>query len=426
MLDIKLLRKDPKHIEKKLKSKDPSVDVFSLLALDEEVRKIKLQVEELKSIRNQFSKEIGDKKRQGQDASQLLQKVGGMHEEIALLDTALAEKEKALDEWLALLPNLPMDDVKESQDPKENVCIKTFGEKIPFSFPIKNHVELNEKLHLFDFKRAAKISGSHWNAYHGKGALLEWALLNYMIDIHLENGFEFWLPPLMVRPEIVRGSAHLPKFESQLFKIQDEDYHLYLIPTSEAALMGLHYDEVISSEQIPLKYVSYTPCFRREAGALGAQERGLIRTHQFNKVEMFAFTLPDESGAMLDEMLASAEKILQGLNLHYRVMNLVTGDMSFAAAKTLDVEVYLPGQNRYYEVSSISNCTDFQARRSNTRYKVKEEKPEFLHTLNGSGLATSRLMVALLENNQQEDGSVKIPIVLHKYLGGMKELRPVL
>ncbi|HSX04794.1 MAG TPA: serine--tRNA ligase [Rhabdochlamydiaceae bacterium] len=425
MLDIKLLRKEPERIQAKLKTKDPKADVFGLLELDEEIRKLKVQVEELKSTRNHFSKEIGEKKRQGQDASDLLKKVGHFHEDIAKLDHLLAEKEKEFENQMATLPNIPMDDVKVSQDPKENVCIKTFGEKIAFSFPIKNHVELNEKLHLFDFKRAAKISGSHWNAYQGKGALLEWALLNYMIDIHVENGFKFWLPPLLVRPEIVKGSANLiPKFENQLFKVQDADYELYLIPTSEAALMGLHYDEIMSSDELPFKYAAYTPCFRREAGGLGAQERGLIRMHQFNKVEMFAFTLPDQSAALFEEMLASAEEILQGLNMHYRVMNLVTGDMSFAASKTLDVEVYLPGQNRYYEVSSISHCSDFQARRSNTRYKVKEEKPEFVHTLNGSGLATSRLMVALLENNQQEDGSVKIPLVLHKYLGGMKELRP--
>jgi seryl-tRNA synthetase len=380
-------------------------------------------VEERKSARNQFSKEIGEKKRQGLDVAPLLQQVGSFHEEIAALDQQLASKEKEIEAKLSVLPNLPMDDVKVSHDPKENVCIKMVGEKPAFSFAIKNHVELNEKLHLFDFKRAAKISGSHWSAYQGMGARLEWALLNYMIDIHLENGFKFWLPPLLVRSEIVRGSAHLPKFESQLFKIKDEDYELYLIPTAEAALMGLHYDEILNSDDLPLKYVAYTPCFRREAGALGAQERGLIRTHQFNKVEMFAFTLPDQSQAMLEEMTASAEQILQGLGLHYRVMNLVTGDMSFAASKTLDIEVFLPGQNRYYEVSSISHCTDFQARRSLTRYKTKEEKPEFVHTLNGSGLATSRLMVALLENNQQEDGSVKLPLVLHRYLGGVKELR---
>jgi seryl-tRNA synthetase len=268
------------------------------------------------------------------------------------------------------------------------------------------------------------MSGSNWPAYRGMGARLEWALLNYMIDIHIENGFTFWLPPLLVRPETVYGSAQLPKFEDQLFKVKDEDYNLYLIPTSEASLMGLHGDEILDGEALPLRYVGYTPCFRREAGAHGSEERGLIRTHQFNKVEMFAFTRPEESADMFEEMVASAETILKGLGLPFRTMLLVTGDMSFAAAKTIDIEVWLPGQNRYYEVSSISNCTDFQARRSNTRYREKEGKPAFVHTLNGSGLATSRLMVGLLENNQRADGSVELPLILHKYLGGIKELRP--
>jgi seryl-tRNA synthetase len=244
-----------------------------------------------------------------------------------------------------------------------------------------------------------------------------------MLDIHLENGFQMIMPPHLVRPEIMFGSGQLPKFEKQLFKIQDEDYKLFLIPTAEVAINGLHYDEIFKEEELPLKYCAYTPCFRREAGAAGSQERGLIRMHQFNKVEMFAFTKPEQSGEVFDQMMASAEEILEGLGLHYRNMLLVTGDMSFAAARTVDIEVWLPGQNRYYEVSSVSNCTDFQARRSQTRFRHKEDKPEFVHTLNGSGLATSRLMVALLENNQQEDGSVLLPVVLHKYMNGIKELR---
>ena len=256
------------------------------------------------------------------------------------------------------------------------------------------------------------------------GARLEWALINFMIDIHIENGFEFWLPPHLIRPETMFASAQLPKFESQLFKLKDDDYPLYLIPTSETVLNGLHIDEIFSAEELPKRYAAYTPCFRREAGAAGSQERGLIRMHQFNKVEMFAFTLPEQSEAMFQQMIQSAEEILQGLNLHYRNMLLVTGDMSFAAQKTVDIEVWLPGQNRYYEVSSISDCGDFQARRSLTRYRRKEDKPELVHTLNGSGLATSRLMVALLENNQRPDGSIEIPLVLHKYLNGVKELCP--
>ena len=234
-----------------------------------------------------------------------------------------------------------------------------------------------------------------------------------------------WMVPHLVRSEIMFASGQLPKFEKQLFKLHDEDYELYLIPTSEVALNGLHKDEIFKEEDLPTKYCCYSPCFRREAGAAGSQERGLIRVHQFNKVEMFCFTTPEQSEKIFAEMQASAESILRGLGLHYRSMLLVTGDMSFAAAKTVDVEAWLPGQNRYYEVSSVSNCTDFQSRRSQIRYKKKEDKPELIHTLNGSGLATSRLMVSLLENNQQADGSVILPEVLHKYMNGINILKPV-
>ncbi|NGX26130.1 MAG: Serine--tRNA ligase [Chlamydiae bacterium] len=424
MLDIKLIRKDPKLIEDKLKTKDPDVDLSPILTLDEEVRLLKTKVEEIKSQRNLLSKEIGEKKRSGEDTTALMKEVSGLGEKIEKIDKQLDEKESALHDLLARLPNIPDSAVKVSQNIEDNVVLKSYGEKSSFDFSPKNHVELNERLHLFDFKRAAKASGSNWPAYRDNGAKLEWALLNYMLDIHQENGFQFWLPPLLVRPEIVFGSGQLPKFEHQLFKIHDEDYHLYLIPTSEVALMGLHHNEILDGEKFPLRYVSYTPCFRREAGGLGAQERGLIRMHQFNKVEMFAFTTPEQSDQIFAEMLASAEELIKGLGLHFQTTELVTGDMSFAASKTIDLEVWLPGQDRYYEVSSISHCNDFQARRSNTRFKIKQEKPELCHTLNGSGLATSRLMVALLENNQREDGSVEIPIVLHKYLNGMKELTP--
>lgn len=424
MLDTRLLRKDPQGIEARLKTKEPGVHLAPLMQLDEEIRSLKVQSEELKNQRNQFSKEIGEKKRKGEDTSTQMAEVAKMGDQIAALDEELREKEEVLHLGLAKLPNLPAEGSKISQEPKDNVCLRSFGKKPEFAFAPKNHVELNEALKIFDFKRAAKVAGSHWPTYCNMGARLEWALLNYMIDIHLENGYTFWLPPLLARPEIAYGSAQLPKFEKQLFKVHDEDYQLYLIPTAEMALMGLHSDEVLKSDELPLRYVSYTPCFRREAGALGSQERGLIRMHQFNKVEMFAFTHPDQSEQMFEEMVANAEAILKGLGLHFRSMELVTGDMSFAAAKTIDLEVWLPGQDRYYEVSSVSNCRDFQARRAMTRFKHKEEKPEFVHTLNGSGLATSRLMVALIENNQRPDGSVEIPLVLHRYLGGVKELIP--
>lgn len=416
MLDIKELRKDPLAFEAKLKTKIPEIDLTPIIALDEKIRILKTEAEELKSQRNRSSKEIGYRKQKGEDITAFMEEMGALADKIALRDQEAAELEAEIQKSLSALPNLPMNDIPISPSSKDNVCIKIVGEKPTFSFPFKNHVELNEKLQLFDFPRAAKISGSGWPLYKGLGAQLEWALLNYMLDTHRKNGFTQVMPPLLVRPETMYGTGQLPKFENQLFKIKDEDYHLYLIPTAEASLTGLHANEMIEEEQLPLMYTAYTPCFRREAGAAGSQERGLIRTHQFNKVELFCLTAPEDSPRIYDKMLASAEEVLQGLELHYRNMLLTTGDMSFAAAKTIDIEVWLPGQNRYYEVSSVSNCTDFQARRSEIRYRKKNEKAQFVHTLNGSGLATSRLMVALLENNQQADGSVLVPKILHKYL----------
>jgi seryl-tRNA synthetase len=365
-------------------------------------------------------------KRKGEDAASIMEQVAGFADEIHALDHQTKEWEEEFNNALARLPNLPMDDIKISQDPKENVVIKQVGEKPSFEFPFKNHVELNEQLNLFDFKRGAKIAGTGWPVYRGMGARLEWALLQYMIDTHINNGFEQWIPPVLVRREVMFASGQLPKFDNQQFKIADEDYHLYLIPTAEVPLNGMHIDEVIPAEELPLKYIAYTPCFRREAGAAGSQERGLIRMHQFNKVEMFCFAKPEESMQLFEQMMASAEEVLQGLELHYRNVLLVTGDMSFASARTVDIEVWLPGQNRYYEVSSVSNCTDYQSRRSHTRYRNEDGKLEFTHTLNGSGLATSRLMVALLENNQQPDGSIKIPTVLHRYLNGESVIAPQL
>lgn len=422
MIDIKLIRENPQEVEKKLKSKDPNVSLAPIIELDTKLRELKTEVEELKAKRNHSSKLIGEKKRRGEDTSNIMGEIQGLGDQITSLDLTLKQTSDTFYALLSALPNLPENDVKISLDPQDNVCLKTFGKKREFNFKPQNHVELNENLHLFDFERGAKISGRGWPVYKGIGARLEWALINYMIDTHLQNGFEMWCLPHLVKPEMMFGAGQLPKFEHQLFKISDDDYHLYLIPTAEVAINALHWDEIIPENELPKKYVAYTPCFRREAGAAGSQERGLIRVHQFNKVEMFAFCLPDESHKIFDEMVASAEQILQGLNLHYRNMLLVTGDMSFGAAKTLDIEIYLPGQDRYYEVSSISNCTDFQTRRSKIRYKTQEGHNAHLHTLNGSGLATSRLMAGLLENNQNEDGSINIPDVLQKYLGNIKVL----
>ena len=416
MLDIKAIRKDPHAVEKKLRQKSPEVSLTHILALDERTRALKTETEELKSRKNHASKEIGFKKQKGEDISSYMEALNDLGEAISIRDKELAGIEQELIAHLACLPNLPMDDIPVSPSPKDNVCIKAVGQKREFDFSFKNHVELNEKLKFFDFGRGAKISGSGWPLYIGMGARLEWALLNYMLDTHRKNGFTQVIPPLLVRPNTMMASAHLPKFESQLFKLKDEEYHLYLLPTSESALNGIHIDEILDEAQLPLKYTAYSPCFRREAGAAGSNERGLIRTHQFNKVELFCLTTPEESPKVFEEMLASAEEVLEGLELHYRNMLLTTGDMSFAAAKTVDIEVWLPGQNRYYEVSSVSNCTDFQARRGQTRYRSKQHGTQLVHTLNGSGLATSRLMVALLENNQQRDGSIVVPKVLQRYL----------
>jgi seryl-tRNA synthetase len=416
MLDIKELRKSPDVFEKKLQTKDPEISLKDILSMDEQLRLLKTKMEEVKAKKNQISKEIGMKKQKGESIDSFAETVAELTGQISSYEMKIPELEASLHQTLSSLPNIPFDEIPISPSPKDNVCIKEVGVKPTFSFPFKNHMELNENLHFFDFVRAAKISGSGWPLYRGMGARLEWALLNYMLDIHRKNGFTQIMPPLLVRPETMYGSGQLPKFETQLFKIHDKDYHLYIIPTAETALIGLHADEILEEQELPFCYTSYTPCFRREAGAAGSQERGLIRTHQFNKVELFSFATPEQSCAIYEKMLASAEEVLQGLGLHYRNMLLTTGDMSFAAAKTIDIEVWLPGQNRYYEVSSVSHCTDFQARRSNIRFRKNHDKPQYVHTLNGSGLATSRLMVALLENNQQADGSILVPKVLHKYL----------
>jgi seryl-tRNA synthetase len=417
MLDIKLIRKDRKDVEAKLRRKEPDLDLGSVLELDDRLRHLITEAEHLKAQRNEKSKLVGEKKRKGEPVEELMEEVRKIGENISSLDNEQKEVEEAFRDALSRIPNIPMDDVKDSQEKEDNEVIKIVGEMPAFSFEPKNHLELNEKLNLFDFHRTAKTSGAGWPAYRGMGARLEWALLNYMIDIQLLNGFEFWLPPLMVRPPIMFGSGQIPKFDGQFYEIRDEEHPLFLVPTSEVVLNGLHYDEIIPEEDLPIKYAAFTPCFRREAGAAGAQERGLIRVHQFNKVEMFCFTTPEQSEEMLEQMIGVAEEILQGLGLHYRLAKLVTGDMSFTAAKTIDIEVWLPGQNRYYEVSSLSTCTDYQARRSQIRYRPKGGKPELVHTLNGSGLATPRLMVALLENNQNADGSVTLPPVLAEKLG---------
>jgi seryl-tRNA synthetase len=417
MLSIKKILKDPATIEKLLKTKDPAISLKPLIDSYETFAENLLKLEGLKEKLNSLSKEIGEKKQKGEDTSKIIDSVGSLKIEIKDLGALTNDQKLEYETRLDALPNVPDSRIKISLDPLDNVCIKTVGEKRIFDFPVKNHLQLGEQNKIFDLARGAKISGSGFPVYTGLGAQIEWALINLMIDTHKKNGFEMRMVPHMVNASTMYGSGQLPKFAEQAFAIHDKDFNHYLIPTAEVALNGLYMDEIMNEEDLPKKLMAYTPCFRREAGAHGKNERGLIRIHQFNKVELFAFTTPEQSDEMFETILASAEEVLQQLNLHYRNMLLVTGDMSFCAHKTVDIEVYLPGQERYYEVSSVSNCTDYQARRSKIRYFDKASgKNTFVHTLNGSGTATARLMVALLENNQNADGTFNIPDALKKYL----------
>lgn len=417
MLDIKLLKED-KELANRLKLKDKTINTDLLIQKYDTLCSIKSQVEALRAESNELASKIGRAKQQGISADMELQRVGQIKEKERELTAELKIVEEDFEKDLLSTPNIPDKDLPVGEGPAENRCIKTVGEKPSFDFPFLNHVELGEKHSLFDFERGAKISGSGWAVYKDRGARLEWALLQLMIDTQTrENGFQMIIPPHVVRRKTMGCSGQLPKFENQLFAVRDEDFDHFLIPTAEVPLCGLHMDEILDESQLPLKYTAYTPCFRREAGAHGRGERGLIRTHQFNKVELFAYSTPEQSEALFNEILASAESILQKLGLHYRLMLLSTGDMSFAASRTVDIEVWLPGQNRYYEVSSVSNCSDFQSRRAMIRSRIEGGKPRFVHTLNGSGLATSRLMVALLENYQQKDGSILIPKALAHYFG---------
>lgn len=415
MLDLKLLKSAPEDYEKLLKSKDPSVSLGPLLKNYECLLALKAELESLQAIHKKHAKMVGEMKRNNEDTSSLFEQMKQHKAREQDLKEKVHLLEEEVNNALAVLPNLPSKEAKVSLDPEDNVCIKTYKSPPKFGFKPKHHLELNEKLKYLSFEKGAKVTGSGWPVYMDMGAKLEWALLNYMLSVHQKNGFTFCLVPHLAKKEVLYGVGQLPKFKDQVFKLDDEDHPYYLIPTAEASLTGLHLDEVIPENELPIRYVSYTPCFRREAGAAGASERGLIRVHQFNKVEMYCICIPEESEAIFQKMLDSAEEILQGLGLHYRNMMLVTGDMSFAAAKTVDIEVFLPGQDRYYEVSSVSHCTDFQARRSKIRTK-DGKKTRYLHTLNGSGLATARLMVAILENFQQEDGSIQIPEVLKTFI----------
>ena len=406
MLDIKYIRDSQDEVEqallKRMDQKD--LDLSKILKLDDKRREVIAKVDDLKAERNKFSKTKPDAK-----TIKAMKKLG---QDIKALDNDLKKAEDALNEALAALPNIVADDVVAGGK-ENNKIIKTFEEKPKFDFEVKNHVDLATDLGLIDYERAAKMSGAGFWVYTGDGALLEWALLNYFIDFHRQNEYIFMIPPYLLTEQSAYTSGHLPKFRDDLFWTQDK---LCLNATSEMMLGNYYRDEILPADNLPTKYYAFSTCFRREAGSYRAEERGMIRGHQFNKIEMFQFTRPEDSWLAFDELKGHAEKLVEGLGLHYTTVQLAAGDCSAAMAKTVDIEVWIPSMNTYKEVSSVSNALEYQARRGNIRFKDADGKNKFVHTLNASGLATSRILPAILEQNQQADGSVLVPKVLQKYM----------
>jgi seryl-tRNA synthetase len=422
MLDVKLLRENLDEVKARMATRGGQVDWNEFVALDRERREALANIERLKEKKNRLSGEIGKLKKSGGDAAVLMRKGEEVSEAIRNAEGPLAQIEARFSSFMLTLPSLPNPSVKVGKNADDNQEMRRWGEPQKFEFAAKNHWDIGEELDILDFARAAKITGARFAVYRDAGARLERALINFMLDLHTqENGYREMLPPALVNRASLIGTGQLPKFEEDLFHLAPGDY--FLIPTAEVPLTNLHRDELLEREDLPIKYVAYTPCFRSEAGSYGKDVRGLIRQHQFNKVEMVKFSEPETSYDELESLVQNAEEVLRRLKLPYRVVELCTGDMGFQAAKTYDIEVWLPGQKTYREISSCSNCEDFQARRANIRYrKEKKGKPIFVHTLNGSGLAVGRTLVAVLENYQQRDGSVVIPEVLRPYMGGLERI----
>ena len=418
MLDIRLIREQPDFVKQRLAARDTKLvsAVDEILACDQKRRTAETLFQQLQADRKRTSKEIGAKKGKGEDTSAVEAQVRELGVEIARLEDEAKQLDAAQRTLLLNVPNLPHEQCPVGTSAEENPVVRTWGQKATFDFSPQSHVVLGEKLGLFDLERAAKIAGSAFALYTGLGARLERALINFLLDLHTrEHGYTEVSPPYLVSPESLVGTAQLPKFEEQLYRCERDN--LYLAPTAEVPVPNLHRDEIVRWDQLPIRYAAYTPCFRREAGSAGLGTRGLIRMHQFDKVELVKITTPESSFAELDALTADAEKVLQLLGLHYRVIELCTGDIGFGAAKTYDIEVWAPGQNGYLEVSSCSNFGDYQARRMALRYKDAAGKNQFAHTLNGSGTALPRLFVALLETYQQADGSVVVPEALGSYFG---------
>lgn len=428
MLDIRYIKENPEEVIARAakKLKDVREDVYKVIELDERRRALIAKGDELKAAQNRASKQIPQMKKAGEDTTELLAEMKRISAEVGETDAQLRDVEAEYTVTLMGLPNLPDDDLvaggKEANEP-----IRYTGEPHKFDFEPKNHVELCESLHLIDYPRGTKLSGNGFWLYSNMGARLEWALLNYFVDTHIGDGYEMILPPHMLLEECGMTAGQFPKYKDEVYHIANptDDRFRFMLPTAETALVSLHRDEILTEKDLPRKYFAYTPCFRREAGSYRADERGMVRGHQFNKVEMVQYTLPEKSDEAFEEMVGKAEALVAGLGLHFRTVKLAAGDCSDLMARTYDIEIQIPSMDGYKEVSSVSNARDYQARRGRMRFKRDgSDKTEFMHTLNGSGLATSRIFPALVEQNQQADGSVVVPEVLRKYLGGIEVLRP--
>ncbi|TLS35006.1 serine--tRNA ligase [Pseudalkalibacillus caeni] len=424
MLDLKFLRKNFDEVKEKLSKRGEDISGLDRFEeLDQRRRELIAATEELKGQRNEVSKKIAEYKREKKDADDLIKEMRDVGDRIKVIDEELRVVESELEEILLQIPNIPHESVPVGNSEDDNVEARNWGEVPEFNFEAQAHWDIATNLGILDFERAAKVTGSRFVFYKGMGARLERALINFMMDLHQdEHGYEEMLPPYLVNRESMTGTGQLPKFEEDAFKIREEDY--FLIPTAEVPVTNFHRDEILNADQLPIAYTAFSACFRSEAGSAGRDTRGLIRQHQFNKVELVRFVKPEESYDQLELLTGHAEKVLQLLKLPYRVMSMCTADLGFTAAKKYDIEVWIPSYNTYREISSCSNFEDFQARRAGIRFRREQNgKPEFVHTLNGSGLALGRTVAAILENYQQEDGTVVVPEVLRPYMGGKEVIK---
>lgn len=417
MLDMKFVRENPELVMDAMRKRNANVNLDEFLELEKKRRELTLQVEALKSQRNAASQEIGKMKKAGENADAQMAEVRALGDKIAEDDKELKDIEARLKEILMTIPNMPAADTPVGSSDADNPVVRTWREPAKFAFEPQAHWDIGEKLNILDVERAGKVSGARFTFYRGLGSRLERSVINFFLDIHTgENGYTEFFPPFIVNKDSMQGTGQLPKFAEDMFKLEGLDY--YLVPTAEVPITNLHRDEILSGDDLPLYYTAYSACFRAEAGSAGRDTRGLIRQHQFNKVELVKFTKPEDSWDELEKLTANAEKVLQLLELPYRVVRLCTGDIGFSSAATYDLEVWLPAANCYREISSCSNFLDFQARRANIRFRRDtKSKPEFVHTLNGSGVAVGRTVAAILENYQQADGSVIVPKVLRPYMG---------